>query len=658
MPNKTKIQKRKILDALNARNPQINMEIRAVELTEDQRAAQVDPEEAYRFEISVSSEYPVYRWGEIEILDHSAGAVELDWISTGNAPFLWMHSAEQPLGIVESFSIESGRGTAVIRFGKSALAQEKRAEVINGTLVNISVGYRVLAFELVEQQEDGPATYRVTSWKPMEVSLVTIPADPDVGTNRADNATPITTKPLTKPTEERAMDKYLKDLARKFGLNEDATPASIMEEAERRARTAGAEEADQRNVAEIARRSSLDEIGNSMNLSEDARRFASEGKSVDAFRAFALDKIRDGHKAVKTAADLSEGERNDLAGFSSRKLILGMADGRQDGVEAEMIQEGVAEASRAGLATTGTYIPYMALQRDMTAGNAATAGNLVATNRLGFIEALQAKLWMNSLGVNMLSGLSGNLEIPRATTVLDGEMIGETGTLTAQDLSTDLITLSPKRVGAHSIFSMQLLRQGSPSVDSFVESQQQIGIAKKINSQGIIGTGTGDQMLGLLNLAGTYGVIMGANGDLMDWAKLVEFETGIEDADALIASLGYLTNAMVKGALKTTPKVAGQSEMLWAGNRGSETGFLNDYPAVATSLIPKDGTKGTGTNLSTMIAGAFNTMHLGMWGGLDITIQREKYAESGKIGVVTNGFFDTAYEHPECFAIADDIKTV
>lgn len=650
---------RKLLDRLNNSNPQINAKIRAVPVTEDQRA---DSDDEYRFEISVSSEAPVYRWGEFEILSHEPGAIRLEWIQSENAPFLWMHNHSDPLGIVEKFSIESGRGTAVVRFGKSALAQEKRQEVINGTLVNISIGYRVYAFELVEKAEGEPPTYRVTDWEPKEISLVTVPADTSVGTNRSDEddePDQTRTQQLQIETKERNMDKYLKELARKYGMNENSTPDAILKEHAKRCREEGRQDAIDENTRENARRDSIAQIGRECNLEGDAKRYIDDDKSVDEFRSFALQKLREGHTPVKTASDLSPSERKDLERFSMRRFVLGCYEGRHEGIESEMLQEGADEAKRSGVKVVGSYAPFMALQmgRSMTAGSAESAGNLIPTQRLSYIDSLKAKLWLTKLGVNYMGGLSGNIEIPRITNNVEGEVIGETGALTPQDITTDLVTLTPKRIGASGKLSLQLLRQGSPDVDVFIENQQQSGIARKLNAQCIVGLGTGNEVLGIVNVNGVYAVIMGDNGAELDWAKLIEFQTGIEDANADLGTLGYLTSTKVKGALRTTQKVSGQAEMLWIGQPGNDVGHVAECNAVATGLVPSDGTKGSGTGLSTMIAGYFGSMHVGQWGGIDVVIQREKYADTGEIGIVTNGYFGTAYDHPECFAVADDIVT-
>ena len=150
------------------------------------RAAQADePEEDLRsFEFSFSSESPVERWFGREVLSHEAGSIDLGRLNDG-APLLWNHNPDQVIGVVERGWIdgEKRRGMARVRFSRSAFAEEKLADVRDGILRNVSVGYQILdAAPLREAEQEG---ILATSWQPLEISLVSIPADAGVGLGRA-----------------------------------------------------------------------------------------------------------------------------------------------------------------------------------------------------------------------------------------------------------------------------------------------------------------------------------------------------------------------------------------------------------------------------------------------------------------------------------------
>lgn len=165
-------------------------------------------EDALTVNLSFSSETPYHRsdlsgrW--IEVLGHRADEVDMTFISGGSAPLLWDHdrfSRNSILGVVESAKIDGKRGTASVRFSARADVAGAYEDVINGVVRNVSVGYKVLERKLTRKNSDGVDEYRVTKWQPMEISLVTIPADTSVGVGRSDDVVEI------KPGEPKMGDE-------------------------------------------------------------------------------------------------------------------------------------------------------------------------------------------------------------------------------------------------------------------------------------------------------------------------------------------------------------------------------------------------------------------------------------------------------------------
>lgn len=135
-------------------------------------------------ELSFSSEQPYDRsWGR-EILDHSSNSVRLGRLRTGG-PLLVDHDSRDIVGVIESVRVDADRkGRAVVRFGKSARAEEVFQDVTDGIRCNVSVAYQIHDAVVVETK-DSFATYRITDWEPFEISLVSVPADASVGVGRS-----------------------------------------------------------------------------------------------------------------------------------------------------------------------------------------------------------------------------------------------------------------------------------------------------------------------------------------------------------------------------------------------------------------------------------------------------------------------------------------
>ena len=133
-----------------------------------------------QLEFSFSSETPVTRYFGDEVLDHDRAAVDLSRLNGGAAPLLLNHDPDRVLGIVERAWIdERRRGMARITWATNDLARQVRQDVEAGVMPNISVGYAV---QQAEQEGD---VMVVRKWQPIELSVVSIPADASIGVNRS-----------------------------------------------------------------------------------------------------------------------------------------------------------------------------------------------------------------------------------------------------------------------------------------------------------------------------------------------------------------------------------------------------------------------------------------------------------------------------------------
>ncbi|MGZ4954134.1 MAG: prohead protease/major capsid protein fusion protein [Methylobacter sp.] len=141
--------------------------------------------------VSFSSEQPYLRqswWDDpwYETLGHKPNEVDLERLNSA-APVLYNHrrdANEFRIGVVEKAWIEKGKGYAQIRLSQRDEVEGYWQDIQDGILTNISVGYQINERTLTTAQKDAPDEYRVTSWTPLEISFVDIPADYTVGVGR------------------------------------------------------------------------------------------------------------------------------------------------------------------------------------------------------------------------------------------------------------------------------------------------------------------------------------------------------------------------------------------------------------------------------------------------------------------------------------------
>ncbi len=141
--------------------------------------------------ISFSSETPYTRWFGVEILDHAEGAVDLSRLNQVGV-LLFNHDTDEVLGKVVRAWVENNRGMAEVEFDTDADAEKIFGKVKSGTLKTTSVRYSVDTWEDVaagKQSADGRFTgpcQIARKWTPLEVSIVSVPADATVGVGRSD----------------------------------------------------------------------------------------------------------------------------------------------------------------------------------------------------------------------------------------------------------------------------------------------------------------------------------------------------------------------------------------------------------------------------------------------------------------------------------------
>ncbi len=313
-----------------------------------------------------------------------------------------------------------------------------------------------------------------------------------------------------------------------------------------------------------------------------------------------------------------------------------------------------AVSAKLGKSARGFFLPHDVQKRDLVVGTPTAGGNLVATDLLAgdFISLLRNAMVIMGMGTRMLTGLQGNVTIPRQTGAGTSYWVSEGNAPTESQQAFDQVTMSPKTVGAFTDISRKLLAQSSLDVEALVQQDLATVLGLAIQQAAISGTGLSNQPSGLLTLI-TPSVAGGTDGAAPTWGNIVELETDVSVANADVGTMSYLTNAKVRGKLKGTSKVSGQNGFVWEGGDTP----LNGYRAAVTNAVPSNLTKGTGTGLSAIIFGNFADLLIGMWGTLDLMVDPYSLSTAGSVRVVALQDVDVAVRHAESFATMVDAIT-
>ncbi len=579
--------------------------------------------------VTIATVTPVNRGQYLEVLDLRPGAVDL---ARDPLPLIEGHDTSRVnIGVVRDLVADGERLRGVAVFGTSQRAAELFNDVQAGIVRSVSIGYELLDQGLPVDLPAGAARrFRI---RPYEASIVAVPADPRAGFYRShkDNNTM-----QTEPTSAAA----------------PAAPAS--------------DSPRTRDTKRVAALTSL-YLGHQRCLRpEDLQRAVTDGTSEDQFKDLIWSRVESRHTDTSAPPPLREYERDAGTGrhYSLQRALRALVDPkamRDAGFEADV---GRDLEKRSGLNAEGLVVPWDALvpqTRALSVGTPTAGGNLVETQLMGdqFIEALRVRAALMALGARFLRGLVGNIDIPRKTATSSAAWLTETGTASSTDPAVDKVTLSPKRIGAYTDASKQLLLQGAPDVENMLRRDLTDTIAIEFDRVGFSGTGASNQPRGIVNTAGIGAVVGGTNGLAINWGHIVDLEAAAANANAMVDGMttGYAVNTKTRAWLKKTLKAA-NLQPIWPDAPLAADGLerLNGYRAAVTNQLRSNLTKGTSNGVcSELVFGNFNDLVLGLWGGgVDLVVDPYTLATTGQVRITANLFADVAVLRPASFAVMAD----
>lgn len=431
--------------------------------------------------------------------------------------------------------------------------------------------------------------------------------------------------------------------------------------------------------AERARITEVTATAKRYNLSaEQTAKMIATGVTPEQARVLAADEVLKRAKGSESSSvdfgqtvspDLSAKEKNSYSLIRAANAAHSN-DWTKAGFELECSNAIAKAAGRGPTSERGFFIPtnipfaQRAPYAVGTPGAGVTGGTTVATNLMAgsFIEVLRNSVKVMQLGATMLSGLVGNVDIPRQTGQSSTFWTAEGVDTSESEATFDKVSLVLKTIGTYSMLTRNMLMQSTPDIDMIARADLMAVIARGIDMAALSGLGSAGQPLGIANQAGVGQVIGGANGAAITIDNLIDLETALTASNAPEDSLSYLANAKTIGSLKKLKATTGQ--YLWTnepiGMRSSAPGSVNGYPVARTNQARSTLTKGTSAGVcSEVFFGAWSELLIGEWGVLEIV--PNPYAAnvflSGGLQLRALASMDVAVRHAKSFAVMSDALT-
>lgn len=593
--------------------------------------------------LSISSEQAYYRWmwDANEILVHEEGAVDLEWIRSGYASMLFNHDVDCYLGRITNAYLDQRRTMIEVYPKNTGKAGEIIEDVRNGVLGgSTSVGYEIRGIELIERDNE-PDELMVVDWRVLEGSIVTIPADTSTGyveesggmeeekqhfamaTSQRSKPPPDEEEPASEPEEEK---RDRADEPQPVEIKEKPPMATETEERQDLETIREQERTRQYNIRHVCEKD-----GVSPEVADD---FIQKGTKIEDVISYCQKQRSEPEPVAAPSGFLSKKEQKRYSLTRVLRWQTGMADPRSkdDDISFELeVSSYIADKTHKNPSESqGLYVPMrdlkFGMQRDaITTGSVPSGGALIDTELdvANFTEALLNETLAFQMGVRLMTGLSGNIDIPIENDTPQVFWVGE-GEIIPESASTfSLASLRYKEVASITPVTRKMLIQSSMDMEAYIRQILVRKIAIGIDYAIINGSGTQNEPLGLLNYPGLLTADVGPanDGGTLDWDSIVDLQTALALRNAKRNGCGYMTNPLVEGQLRKTQKFTGDGDEIWQAPSDPNTSMsmLAGYPAGCTNQVPSNLKKGSSSKtLSALIfaywpdvvAGEFGTMEV------------------------------------------------
>ena len=292
---------------------------------------------------------------------------------------------------------------------------------------------------------------------------------------------------------------------------------------------------------------------------------------------------------------------------------------------------------------SSAFVPAEILTRAMSTSSGSKGGYLVSTEPTTFIDALRARSVAYSMGATPLSGLQGNVPVPRQTGKASVSWQGGDGTsINAGDQALGELSVTPKTVIALTDVSEQLLRQTGGTAEAFVMNDLAKALAIDGVDNAVINGAGGAQPLGIKN---TTGITSGQDAATATLAKLLAFVSTVGAANALGSAPGWVGNTAAATLLAGRQRFTGSDSPLWLGSPSN--GTLTGYPAMSSEQIAAGN----------LIFGSWDSVVIADWGTLELSTSRGGTRfNTLQVGIRAMWMVDVLVRYPQSFVVSTNLS--
>ncbi|MCE7902131.1 MAG: phage major capsid protein [Gammaproteobacteria bacterium PRO9] len=301
--------------------------------------------------------------------------------------------------------------------------------------------------------------------------------------------------------------------------------------------------------------------------------------------------------------------------------------------------------------------PRTAVERRALAEGTGSAGGYTVPTPLAnaFIDRLRARSVIQRAGAVVVPMQSQTLSMAKLLTDPAAAWHTENASVTASDMTFGQVKLTAQTLISHVKASRELV-EDSINLGDILTASLSKSLATELDRVALLGSGTVPEPQGLMTLSGVNEVSMGTNGAaLSGFAKLMDLRQALDEANNEPPTAWIMAPRSFRamfGQSASDGHWINPPNYLWASLDGKpilNPDGSNNPLFLQTTAIPLTQTQGTASNASTIFAGDFSQMMIGMRSELRIEVLRELYAGNHQYGFVAHLRADVQVTHAQSF---------
>lgn len=300
---------------------------------------------------------------------------------------------------------------------------------------------------------------------------------------------------------------------------------------------------------------------------------------------------------------------------------------------------GVGQYLRALTAGARTDAEHRALAEGVDAAGGHTVPTVVSSE---LIDLARASMVLDRAGARTVPLDSDKTVIARVASDPTPAFRAENDPVAESDPTFSRVLLEPKSIAVMVKASVELM-QDSLNLEAELPNILARALAVEIDKAGLVGSGSGNEPTGIVNYAGLTANGFGG-GALSGYGPLMQARGALHGANERLGA--FVLASRDENDLAALSASDGQPLMMPRA--------IEQIPMLHTTSLPTDG--GAGSDESSIIAGDFSQLLVGVRSEIRVETLRERFMDSLQFGLIAHARVDFAAARESAFTVLDGVQ--